>query len=487
MTEKEVILHAYGEIKECFIEESLEFSGTSKRISPWRWIAAAALMILLFSTAYRVNAQFRKWIISIVPVTTREQIKEKNTSPGQRGSKKKQEGIEISEVKEIENILEAQYITANHYVEPYQDIYISTEQGKESYFSIKGNAIVPISNIRHIKRKLHWKKHTGWINADMISDQENQYVYNLTQENDVPDNGQYTFSLSQDDDGGYWVTASAESQMEPYSYPLKYNVNTKKLTDVFGDIMIRNKSLQKYHVVTNWGKLSDHLCCVLVGDTQKDAVYYLIDMINHTAVSMEKLTKMDDICFVRGLQHSVIFGTISTEQHKDSGDADGGLTAENEIQDYYDCYRLDLQTGKQQELYYHVRIWSEDPKEDDSDRVAFTGGRYDLLEQRKKVYLVDELTGKRTEIKKFDGNLEMGSVLVNDSGDKLLFFGKFTERCVRKIGVLDIPKKKLYLIDRENLTSYDENAISWKDDTTFVIQADRKGQQGSALFCYHIK
>ena len=82
MTEKEVILHAYGEIKECFIEESLEFSGTSKRISPWRWIAAAALMILLFSTAYRVNAQFRKWIISIVPVTTREQIKEKNTSPG---------------------------------------------------------------------------------------------------------------------------------------------------------------------------------------------------------------------------------------------------------------------------------------------------------------------------------------------------------------------------------------------------------------------
>lgn len=180
MTEKEVILHAYGEIKECFIEESLEFSGTSKRISPWRWIAAAALMILLFSTAYRVNAQFRKWIISIVPVTTREQIKEKNTSPGQRGSKKKQEGIEISEVKEIENILEAQYITANHYVEPYQDIYISTEQGKESYFSIKGNAIVPISNIRHIKRKLHWKKHTGWINADMISDQGNQYIYNLT-------------------------------------------------------------------------------------------------------------------------------------------------------------------------------------------------------------------------------------------------------------------------------------------------------------------
>ena len=204
----------------------------------------------------------------------------------------------------------------------------------------------------------------------MISDQGNQYIYNLTQENDVPDNGQYTFSLSQDDDGEYWVTASAESQMEPYSYPLKYNVNTKKLTDVFGDIMIRNKSLQKYHVVTNWGKLSDHLCCVLVGDTQKDAVYYLIDMMDHTAVSMEKLTKMDDICFVRGLEHSVIFGTISTDQHKDSGDADGGLAAENEIQDYYDCYRLDLQTGKQQELYHHVRIWSEDPKEDDSDRSA---------------------------------------------------------------------------------------------------------------------
>ena len=45
---------------------------------------------------------------------------------------------------------------------------------------------------------------------------------------------------------------------------------------------------------------------------------------------------------------------------------------------------------------------------------------------------------------------------------------------MRKIGELDIPKKKLYLIDRENLTGYDENAISWKDDTTFVIQADRQ-------------
>ena len=52
--------------------------------------------------------------------------------------------------------------------------------------------------------------------------------------------------------------------------------------------------------------------------------------------------------------------------------------------------------------------------------------------------------------------------------------GKFTERCVRKIGELDIPKEKLYLIDRENLTGYDENSISWKDDTTFVIQADRQ-------------
>lgn len=487
MTEKEMILQAYGEIEDCFIEESLEFSGTLKRISPWRWVAAAALVILLFSTAYQVNAQFRKWIISIVPVTTREQIKEKNTSPGQGGSKKNEEGIEISEVKEIGNVLEAQYITANHYVEPYQDIYISTDQGKESYFSIQGNAIVPISNIRHIKRKIQWKKYTGWINADVISDQGNQYVYNLTPEKDVPNNGQCTFSLSQDDVGEYWVTASAESQMEQYSYPLEYNVNTKKLTDIFGDIMIRNKSLQKYHVVTNWGKLSDRLCCVLVGDTQKDAVYYLIDVTDHTAVSMEKLTKMDDICFVRGLDHSVIFGTISTEQHKDSGDVDGSLTAENEIQDYYDCYRLDLQTGEQQELYHHVQIWSEDPEEDDSDKVAFTGGRYDLLEQRKAVYLVDELTGERTEIEKFDGNLEMGSVLVNDSGDKLLFGGQFTERCVRKIGVLDIPKKKLYLIDRENLTSYDESALSWKDDMTFVIRADRQGQQGSALFCYRIK
>lgn len=487
MTDKEMILHAYGEIEDRFIEESLEFSGTSKRISPWRWVAAAALVILLFSTAYRVNAQFRKWIISIVPVTTKEQIQEKHTSPGQRGSKKKQEGIEISEVKEIENVLEAQYITANHYVEPYQDIYISAHHGKESYFSIKGKAIVPISNIRHIKRKLQWKKHTGWINADMISDQGNQYIYNLTPENDVPNNGQYTFSLSQDAAGEYWVTASAESQVESYSYPLKYNVNTKKLTDVFGDVMIRNKSLQKYHVVTNWGKLSDRLCCVLVGDTQKDAVYYLIDVTDHTAVSMEKLTKMDDICFVRGLDHSVIFGMISTEQYKDSGDADGSLAVENEIQDYYDCYRLDLQTGEQQELYHHVRIWSEDQEEDRSARVAFTGGRYDLLEQGKTVYLVDELTGKRTEIEKFDGNPEMGSVLVNDSGDKLLFGGKFTERCVKKIGVLDITKKKLYLIDRENLTSYDESAISWKDDTTFVIRADRQGQQGSALFCYRIK
>lgn len=487
MTDKEMILHAYGEIEDCFIEESLEFSGTSKRISPWRWVAAAALVILLFSTAYRANAQFRKWIISIVPVITKEQIKENHTSPGQGGSKKKEEGIELSEVKEIGNVLEAQYITANQYVEPYQDIYISTDQGKESYFSIQGNAIVPISNIRHIKRKLQWKKYTGWINADVISDQGKQYVYNLTPENAVPDNGQYTFSLSQDDAGEYWVTASSESQMESYSYPLKYNVNTKKLTDVFGDIRIRNKSLQKYHVVTNWGKLSDHLCCVLVGDTQKDAVYYLIDMKDHTAVSMEKLTKMDDICFVRGLDHSVIFGTISMEQYKDSGDVDGSLTAENEIKDYYDCYRLDLQTGEQQELYHHVRIWSEDPEEDDSDKVAFTGGRYDLLEQGKTVYLVDELTGEQTKIQKFDGDPEMGSVLVNDSGDKLLFGGKFTERCVRKIGVLDIPKKKLYLIDRENLTSYDESAISWKDDTTFVIRADRQGQQGSALYCYHIK
>ena len=50
MTEKEMILQAYGEIEDCFIEESLEFSGTSKRISSWRWVG---------KVKYRVEDTYR--------------------------------------------------------------------------------------------------------------------------------------------------------------------------------------------------------------------------------------------------------------------------------------------------------------------------------------------------------------------------------------------------------------------------------------------
>ena len=131
------------------------------------------------------------------------------------------------------------------------------------------------------------------------------------------------------------------------------------------------------------------------------------------AVSLEELTKQKDIRFVRALGNTMIIGTAS----------------EGTEEECYDCYRFDLQSGEKKELFHHVVIGEEDDETNEVDRVAFTGGRYDLFTKNGTTYLVDELTGERIKLEGMDADLNTEFVLINVSGDKLLLSARFSETC----------------------------------------------------------
>lgn len=495
------LLRAYGEIDDRFIEECLaetdscidgvlerDFgetvrvnTGRKAKPSAWRWVAAAViLMALAFSTAYQVNAQFRQWVISIVRLNGREEIREQHM-PAASGTAETSEGvINVSPVKKINDILEVRYVTAKKQIEPYEDIYVSTDRGKETYFSIQNNACVPIRNIRSFKGTFRWQGQKGFVNANIISYQGKQYVRNIY---DLyrGDQGerkitQKRFLLSVDDTGDFWLTLSKKSDEGTYEYPLQcdgdmQDINTAKFTDIFRNVRIDGKRLRDYPVITNWEKISDRYYCAIVGKTQKTAKYYRLDTVQKKDVSLKKLTKQKDIRFVRALENTMIIGTA----------------AEGTEEECYDCYRFDLQSGERKELYHHVVIWGEDDETNEVDRVVFTGGRYDLFAKNGTTYLVDELTGERIKLEGMDADLKPESVLINASGDKLLLSARFSENGIRKIGILDVPERKLYLLERKNLTQSEESSVHWLTEDTFVIESDRKNGQESMICQYRIR
>ena len=495
------LLRAYGEIDDRFIEECLaetdscmdgvlerDFGetvrgnmGRKAKPSAWSRVAAAViLMAIAFSTAYQVNAQFRQWVISIVRLNGREEIREQHM-PAASGSAETSEAvINVSTVKKINDILEVRYVTAKKPVEPYEDIYVSADRGKETYFSVQNNACVPIRNVRSFKGTICWQGQKGFANANIISYQGKQYVRNIYDlyrgDQGERKSTRKRFLLSVDDTGDFWLTLSKESDEGTYEYPLRcdgdmQDINTAKLTDIFRNIRIDGKRLCDYPVITNWEKISDRYYCALVGKTQKTAKYYRLDTVQKKAVSLEKLTKQKDIRFVRALENTMIIGTAS----------------EGTEEECYDCYRFDLQSGERKELYHHVVIGGEDDEANKVGRVAFTGGRYDIFTQNGTTYLVDELTGERIKLEGMDADLKPESVLINASGDKLLLSARFSENGIPKLGILDVPERKLYLLERKNLTQSEESSVHWLTEDTFAIESDRKNGQGSMICQYRIR
>lgn len=499
MTDK--LLRAYGEIDDRFIEECLAETdscidgvlerdcgkivrvNTGRKTKPaaWHRVAAAVILVALaLSTAYQVNAQFRQWVISIVRLNGREEIREQHMPAASGTTNSSEAVINVSPVKKIDDILEVQYVTAKKPVEPYEDIYVSKDRGKETYFSVQNNACVSIRNIHSFKGTICWQGQKGFANANVISYQGKQYVRNIYDLYRGDQGGrkirQKRFLLSADDTGGFWLTLSKESDEGTYEYPLRcdgdiQDINTAKLTDIFRNIRINGKRLCNYPVITNWETISDRYYCALVGKTQKTAKYYMVDTVQKKAVSLEELTKQKDIRFVRALGNTMIIGTAS----------------EGTEEECYDCYRFDLQSGEKKELFHHVVIGEEDDETNEVDRVAFTGGRYDLFTKNGTTYLVDELTGERIKLEGMDADLNTESVMINASGDKLLLSARFSENGIRKFGILDVPERKLYLLERKNLTQSEESSVHWLTEDTFAIESDRKNGQESMICQYRIR
>lgn len=198
MTDK--LLRAYGEIEDRFIEECLAetdscidgvlerdfgktvriITGRNAKSSAWRRVAVAVLLVALaLSTAYQVNAQFRQWVISIVRLNGREEIRKPHAPVASGTAKSSEAVIDVSPVKKIDDILEVRYVTAKKPVEPYEDIYVSKDRGKETYFSVQNNACVSIRNIHSFKGTICWQGQKGFANANVISYQGKQYVRNI--------------------------------------------------------------------------------------------------------------------------------------------------------------------------------------------------------------------------------------------------------------------------------------------------------------------
>ena len=147
----------------------------------------------------------------------------------------------------------------------------------------------------------------------------------------------------------------------------------------------------------------------------------------------------------------------------------------------YYCYDYSKDTCLA--IYDHAQYWTPDTQEEGL-KVKFSGGRYDCIEEAGRIYLVDELTGKRMSVEGLTEELAE-SIIVNEKNDKVLV-SVFSEEGISRMGVIDVKKEVFYLLERKNQTGAHEYSISWNGDNIMINAVNEDGTE-SYVYLYTLR
>lgn len=471
------IIEAMGQIDDSYLSAAIN-SGKqdgrkarerTKRYTYLKWAAMIAVVIgISFVAAFTANAQFREWIISLFQFQETEEVPAQ-TVPAQEKSDGMNDGdghIDLYAADTLEEVFDVQYLQSDSYLDMADQLFYYVDgEGNTLFYAAVQNEFVPVPSAR-IEAEVSMLGVSGRIDYDYCRYQGKPVIRERERdrfETDKKSDAQFLLSVSNDNQ--LILTLYKNPQRDEYSYSAVYDMDTGKIRDLFSGISVDGREIKDYAVLRSWEDAGNGLYTAALGNEMENTQIYLIDTSKKQAVSMRDLTGITDISSVKAADGKLLIGEDCP---------DGTFN-------YY-CY--DYSENTCLTLYDHAQYWQSEVQEQDGLKVKFSGGRYDCVMEAGRIYLVDEVTGKRMSVEGLTEELAE-SIIVNEADDKVLV-SAFSEEEISRIGVIDVKKEVFYLLERKNRTGAHEYSIGWNGDSIMINAAAVEGTK-SYVYLYTLR
>lgn len=354
--------------------------------------------------------------------------------------------------QDIGDVLHADYITANKYLDIYMPrvyTYINSD-GKKEYYELKNNKL---TKLKLERKKLKVNVWGGKANIiyNTFTYKNKPYIDQISG-GKLKLNGMDYASIQLCSD---WLYVYKNIQTDGYSYPFQFDIKTNRKKDILKNIKIMGKSLKNFAILKNWQFINDSQAIVTAGNDKNNLETYLLDLENNTAISINAQTGIKDIVSVKKIEDKIFL-------------------MENCNQMYFNYYEYNPETGNKILIYNNATLWEPDENFDETLRIMFTGGQYDFLQDKSGIYLFDELSGMKVTVEGMTQEFAAGVLSITGSSN-YIYMEKYSEENFLNLGVIDVKKGCFYQINRVLDSSIQEISISQVDDQLFIQAEDGQG------------
>lgn len=456
-----------GMIDSDLIEEAATAGNTEIRKRPAKKtvitvLVAAILIMASFSTALAVNDNFRDAVISFFRLGTPETVPKS-------GNVNHKSNIAIISSSDVDGLVNINYLKLNGDYE-YNDGVIFTYNETDgydngAYFRVENNKLIPVKTKR-AETSFDCRGYTWSIRFDYAVINGKLYVHNIPDDR-IPEvknaDAIFGYASSMKAGGTQKVLLRLpflHSNLRSYSeYAVEMDIRTGKITDFLGKCGLENMTDFVHEI-----SLADDLSKAVITCFDKDyngyTSFYYCDIKGNKLMPIQNVTG-EDVSDAWLLDDETLFYYT-----KDS----------------FDGWRLNLSTGVKQSAYRGLKAYT-----DENGGVQFLGGKYALLiDAGRKVRLMDLSTGTQSLIDGLSFTTFTGAYL-NDDHTKI-YFERYGEDDLEigNLGVLDIPKNKLIMMDRKGQEIRRECDIGWFDNNRIVIDAAEENKD-RYLYLYEFK
>ncbi|SFR76676.1 hypothetical protein [Anaeromicropila populeti] len=458
---------AIGKMDDKLIVDVIELKNKEKNNTNQWWIGVAVAIVIVFSTfsiTYTVSAEFREWVISLF------QIKETEVVPKTESDNNKITEsiapISLYAVDSIEDVFEVQYLKSTNYMSTIGSLFThSDDSGSIKYYAAENSEFIPVE-AEEIKDKVKLTGITGEIDFTRIKYRGNLLLRENRDTSFMLDDGnEAIFGLEVSNNNEVWLTLYKNPQSDKWEYWAIYDLDTGEVSDILQGISVNGIELKNYPVLRQWGNVGNGIYIVTLGQTVERAEAYLIDINGKRAVSFSELTGIPHVSSAKVVNDKI-------------------MLLESIPNDKFNYYCYDYSMNTVTEIYNSAEYWISEEEGDNSLRVRFSGGRYDFVEEKGIIYLVDEFTGTRLTVEGITEDLAE-SLLINSDNNKILV-SSFGDKTIEQIGIIDIDADRFYLMKRENNDSVTEFSISWNDANHIMIEAENNVSNESYIYLYSL-
>ena len=465
---------AISKIDDELINSAMEEKKTSNFITYHWFVGAAAIIILIavsFSTAYTVNAEFREWVISLFQVETTEIVPDSKQSenpstvlPTVTNIPTDNDHITLYATDTIEDVFAVQYLKSDNYLSTLGSLfYYSDGSGNNQYYTVVDNEYVPVI-AQTVKAQVSLLGITSDIDYTSITYEDKLFIQNNnTTRFMIDDDNDALFTLNIFDGNEVWLTLSINPQSDKWEYPVRYDLETGRTTDILQGIYVNDIELSQYPVLRSWNYLGEDQFVVSLGQTLDSTETYLLDVNQKKVISLSELTGLATVSSAKIVEDKI-------------------LLIEPLSEDTFNYYCYDYSTDELIQIYNNAQYWNSTESSGSNLRIKFSGGRYDFINENGAIYLADEFTGTRLTVEGVTAELAE-SFLINIDNNKILV-SSFGENVIDQIGVIDIEAGTFYLLNRENQPGVHEYSISWNDADHIMINATVDNSNMSHVYLY---